>query len=154
MSMPAHAQPSLLRESCLSLLFHSSAGERLQLLSMFSYLLTNWLAYPARDNTKPKTLRDPRPNYMLLPLIKFLNARSVVLERPNRGIDKLYNAASSSVSLKQITAVLEIGMAVSFSHTLVDVKLFAHPNISLSKLELRSALQNFDHFQLILSVLK
>ena len=54
-------------------------------------------------------------NYMLLLLI-ILNARLAVLERPNRRIDHVRNAAFSLVSLKQITAVLKIDMADYF-HT-------------------------------------
>ena len=50
-------------------------------------------------------------NYMLLSLI-ILNARLAVLEPPNRGIDQVHNAAFSLISLKQITAVLQIDMVV------------------------------------------
>ena len=48
---------------------------------------------------------------MLLSLI-ILKARLAVLERPNRRIDQVHNAAFSLVSLKQITAVFKINMAV------------------------------------------
>ena len=48
---------------------------------------------------------------MLLSLI-ILNARLAVLERSNHRIDQVHNAAFPLVSLKQITAVLKIDMAV------------------------------------------
>ena len=83
---------------------------------------------------------------MISNLLFILNARLNVLERPNRSIDQVHNATFALVSLKQITAVLKIDMSVQFSHTLIDVKLFAQSNVCLFKLKVTSALQNFDCF--------